>query len=132
MTNDELNSNEKMIKKRWCLSLSFGFRDSFVIRHSSFSEGPPAFTLTVGRDLFLLQRVIERLLQIELFDFLSQPRIVCCIQDLWVLQEIEKTALCNHVGYFRVLSQGNDLWVLTQFMGAGKAQEPLGAVRVGN
>ena len=64
------------------------FNSSVVISHNLQFE---IFNLQLP-----LRRVIERLLQIELLQFLDQRRIIGGIDDFFVLQKIDKAPLRNH------------------------------------
>jgi len=50
-----------------------------------------------------LQRVIERTLQIELFDAIREDGIVCGVDDALSLEKIKETSLRNHFGDLRVI-----------------------------
>ena len=69
------------------------------------------------------QCVIERTLNIELPDALREDRIVCHFNDAWVLKEIEKAPLRDQVGDFRIASQRDNLWMLSQFARTGNTPQ---------
>src|ERR1700681_2954231 len=51
MTNDETNPNGRMTKRRWQSSpRSFGFRHSFVLRHSSFVISVVLTTVSISAE----------------------------------------------------------------------------------
>ena len=69
------------------------------------------------RGYSLLQRVIERALNIEFSDALREDRIICRIDDTRILKEIDEAPLRDQIGDFRIASQRDDLWMLAQFAG---------------
>jgi hypothetical protein len=86
MTNDESSSNQKMTDSDRdacrCSSNSEFFRHlTFVIRHCLNVHAP----CRAEQISFLLEGIIERLLQIKIHHGIAQARIVCRIQNFGIL-----------------------------------------------
>jgi Outer membrane lipoprotein-sorting protein len=83
MTNDERSSNIQMTKKQKAFSLSFGFRHSFVIRHSSFVIWLAFATTSIfgqpapsAKDILDSVRMIEAQQQIDLQGQLRENNVI--------------------------------------------------------
>ena len=79
---------------------------SSFIRHSTFGfrHSNQFVFIRVDSWLLLLQRVIERALNIEFSDALREDGIVCDFNDAWILKEIEEAPLSDKVRDFRIAS----------------------------
>src|SRR5438132_4600345 len=88
------------------------------------------FNASTASALVRLRRVIERLLEIELLQFLDQLRIVRGIDDFFVLQKIDKVPLRDHLRDLRIVAQRNNFWVLNQLVSDGKGEKSFSALLV--
>src|SRR5438270_7412012 len=78
-----------------------------------------------------LRRVVERGDDVEMLQALSQLGIVGCINDPVILNQLEQSALGEHLRNLLIVAQRDDLWVFAKLAGAGVRQEPLGVLRIG-
>jgi hypothetical protein len=70
-------------------------------------------------------------LKIEFLDLLNQLRIIGRVEDLLVLQKIEKASARNQIGNLGIISQGRNLRVLAQLARTREAEKSLGMFRLG-
>ena len=89
-------------------------------------------SVRLNLELISFERVIQRLLEIER---VVQPgrgerRIVYCLDQFGILQQVEETLLFDQIDDFRVIPQGDDLRIFGQLFRSGIGEETFRALRV--
>jgi len=89
-------------KLNWTGAKHFGARLEVDVHFKT--NGSEILHLTSLRVVLRLRRVIERALEVEFFDAISERRVICRVDDALVLKKIEKASLRDHIGDFRIVT----------------------------
>ena len=89
-------------KLNWTGAKHFGARLEVDVHFKT--NGGEIVHLPSLRLILRLRRVIERALEVEFFDAISERRVICRVDDALVLKKIEKASLRDHIGDFRIVA----------------------------